>query len=539
MPAGLCASGVRRIQGRYRLPAGAISRDKPGDDGMTIQDLSEGDMRVARGVLALPLGSAGDIAAAQRRTVSGVHARLRQLRDAGVVESVSLGCLFPAVERVRLTDEFLSEMKLAGATWHQPGTLVRLLERLTAVETLYPAAAAIRGLGALLEFQWVDGVNFDACVRYEEGWGIFFEVSMLRSEAGFAERLEALGNDLEDLADTDPFPRPSLVCCVVPDRWQLELVQRVVRRYGMEDWVRVWCVADDTWHGAEGFLPGRGWVHQPVYLRSMGREAWRRRVGESLWAAGDSRDAAGLLGRVMPAVRSSPVGEDAVRALRRSVRTVEGSRDAAGKLRRVSAKFLDEGGNAGPAAGIVRRLAASLESPEASQDAARVLYRVAEFPGMTTSMVQLALGEGPTGRRAQNVCRRLTDMGLLVRWRDGREYRYRVSRDGMRLLATMGRVSADSVWTRIQMDRWDNIDGFELHEYGLLDLMFGFVAAGCPVAAGWRDWEPMGWGGGIDPDGLVYLERGSLGSRVALRGVRAQRKEPFLHCEEAPWLRLR
>ena len=392
-------------------------------------DLSEGGLRAARGVLTLPLGSAADIAAVQRRTVSGVYARLRQLRAAGLVESVALGCLRPAVERFFMADDALSELGLGGATWHEPGNLIRLLERLTSVEVLYPAAASIRGLGELQDFQWVDDRSFDACARYELGWVVFFWVGMLRSEKSYAERLEAFGTDLQDLAVMDPSPRPSQLCCVVPDRWQLELVHRVVCRYQMEDWVRFWCISDDTWHGAEDCLPSRGWLHQPVYHRRAGHQAWDRRVRDSLWAADDG------------------------------------------------------------------------------QDAARILYPVAQWPGITTTKVQLALREAPSGRRAQNGLHRLTDLGLLLRWRDGLENRYRLSPKGMRLLATMDRVSPESAWTRIQMDRWDKINGFEVHEYGLLDVMFQFVAAGCPVAAGWRDWEPMGWGGSIDPDGLVCLRR--------------------------------
>ena len=44
--------------------------------------------------------------------------------------------------------------------------LGRLLERMTALEWLYPAAAAINRLGRLTDFQWVDAVAFDAAVQY-------------------------------------------------------------------------------------------------------------------------------------------------------------------------------------------------------------------------------------------------------------------------------------------------------------------------------------------------------------------------------------
>ena len=44
-------------------------------------NLGEGDLRVALAVRKMPLASAGDIAAVQRRTDSGVHTRLRAMSD--------------------------------------------------------------------------------------------------------------------------------------------------------------------------------------------------------------------------------------------------------------------------------------------------------------------------------------------------------------------------------------------------------------------------------------------------------------------------
>ena len=44
-------------------------------------NLGEGDLRVALAVRKMPLASAGDIAAVQHRTYSGVRTRLRGLSD--------------------------------------------------------------------------------------------------------------------------------------------------------------------------------------------------------------------------------------------------------------------------------------------------------------------------------------------------------------------------------------------------------------------------------------------------------------------------
>ena len=405
---------------------------------MALQDLGEGDLRVAGAVLELPLASAGDIAALQSRAVSGVHTRLRALSaenlgDDRLVESVSLGCSRRRVDRYFLTECGQEQFGLPGVTWHQAGTLARLLERLTSVEWLYPLAAAIRDLGEFRAFQWVDGVSFDAAVRYERGWAVLFQAGLLRSERVFGERLEQLGDDLLTLAAGADLPRPGLVCVVASDRWQVELVLRVVRRYGMGDWVRVWCAADDSWHGAGVPLTSRGWVRQPAYLRTMSLGAWNRRVEGSLWA--------------------------------------------------------QDGG----------------------QDAARVLRAAAEWPGMPTRLARLKLEEKPAGRRAQNACKSMTGLGLLDRWEDQGGYRYRPSPSGMKLLAGLDRASEADARRRIQLDRWPTGGKFETHEYGLLEVVRQFAAAGLVIAAGWRDWEDLGEGGGIAPDAMGFLRDSPFG----------------------------
>ena len=474
---------------------------------MTLTEMSESEKAMLHGLVPIPLASAANIGGFQHRTPSGVYATLRTLRGMGLVESVSLGLLSPPVERFFLTEAALREMGLDGVTWHQPGGLTRLLERLSSVESLYQAAAAIDGLGGLRDFQWMDAVSFDACARYQWGWVAWFWVGILRSEAAFAKRMAEFGHDLLALATTDPCPRPSLVCCVVWDLWQVALVLRVVRRFRMADWVKIWCITDGSWHGAGRIQRDRGWVHQPVVSLKTGRGAWDKRVRESLWTGGGAVDAASLVRRVMPAIESVRGGADAARIVRRAMRSIssaQGPGEAAAILRN-TATALDALPLGSEAASIVRRTATYVHAPIAPQDIARILYTVAEWPGLTTTMLRLGLGEGPSGRRAQKGCAHLTDLGLLRRWHDGISYRYRISWAAMGLLVALDRVSPEKLWTRIQMDRWDTLTGFETHEYGLLDLVFQFVAAGCRVAAGWRDWETMGADGGIDPDAMVLL----------------------------------
>ena len=472
---------------------------------MILSGLTQGERKVLDGVMGMSLASAPDIAGAQRRTARGVYARLRALRNDGLIEPVTLGWLRPRVDRWALTTVAREELGMEITGCHQPGFLARLVERIPALEWGYPAAAAVQGLGEMRDFHWVDDAAFDAAVRYECGWVVI----MCGSECSVPKRLWGKGSDSWAMISAPwpsgiPNPRPSQVCCVVPDRWQAELVIRVVRRYEMTDWVSVWCISDDTWFGARESLQSRGWVHQPAYRRNMSPEAWTRRVLASPWSEEGNTDAAALIRRITPAIRSAMGGQEAEASLRRARPAIQAAatpREAAEMLKAVSESLDMESG----AAGIISRLAAFLADPPPAQDSARLLIAVAEWPGIPTGMARAVLRETATGRRAQRGLALLTDLGLVRRWRDGRNNRYRLTALGMKLLADMDRVNPDSAWTRIQMDRWDAGGDFEEHEYGLLEVATDFIEAGCPVAAGWRDWESMGYTGGIDPDAQVLV----------------------------------
>lgn len=126
-------------------------------------------------VTLLPLVSAGELAAFRRVTGSLAHNRLRELRDLGLLEAHRLGCSAQRPQRFHLSLEAQREMGLEQASWHQPGLLMNLLERLPALEAFYRMAAEIRDLGELTGFQWladdaVAGRALDAAARYEQGW---------------------------------------------------------------------------------------------------------------------------------------------------------------------------------------------------------------------------------------------------------------------------------------------------------------------------------------------------------------------------------
>lgn len=267
---------------------------------MTTSRISPAASDVLGSVFRMPLASAADIAADLGRDVSGVHAALRELKGKRLVDSASLGCLGHRLERFHLHPDYLESAGLAGATRHQPGSLNRFLARVPLVETFYPGFITLDALGGRTGFEWVDGAAFDAVVSYQEGWIILMWLGLLRSEGGIADLFERLGSGLESMAYGDPHRRPSLVCCMVPDRWQVELVLRVARRRGLEGWVGVWCVHDDTWQGAREFHESRGRVHQPVYRRTETYRAWENRAHLPQWSLPGNKDIGALLARVGP-----------------------------------------------------------------------------------------------------------------------------------------------------------------------------------------------------------------------------------------------
>ena len=480
---------------------------------MSMSTISTAAADVLGSVTRMPLCSASDIAADLGRDVSGVHGALRDLQDKYLVVPENLGCLGPRVDRYHLHPGYLEFAGLTGATRHQPGNLLGSLQRLPLVETLYPGFITVDALGRVSRFEWFDGAAFDAVVECERGWVLVIYVGLLRSEGGISGLFERMGSDLESMAYGDPHPCPSLICCVVPDRWQAELVLRVARRRGLSDWVGVWCVQDDTWYGAREFHQSRGRIHQPVYRRQASFSSWENRVRQSQWSLAGNKDLSALLTRVSPRLVAVLGDEEAAKGLVERAREAIGpsrdSREAVRLLRGFAQSYRESQGTpeAAEAAAILARVAASPGSAMPGTDPLKLLLAVAEWPGIPTTMASAVLREGASGRRAQHWLLRLSDYGLLDRWRDGRVARYRLTWEGMLLLARIDGVSRRDAWDRIMMPRWDRLDGFEDHEYKVLEVVEKFIAAGCPAFAGWRDTEFLGRSG-IAPDAVVLTPQG-------------------------------
>ena len=215
----------------------------------------------------------------------------RELKSARVADHAVLGCTKPRTEHLYLTPEGQADLGANDSTWNQPAYLSRLLTWWPATEAIYPAMGALEGqLGPLTTTQWLEGVGFDAVASYQDGWALFYFAGVLRPESDMQTHITGLGDALVAYSTTRETARPSYLCFVAIDRWQAELVLRVARRLGMEDWIRVYCLADNRWRGAQTPLPHSGTIHQPAYRRAGNMDSFRRNLARSPWGREGSQD---------------------------------------------------------------------------------------------------------------------------------------------------------------------------------------------------------------------------------------------------------
>ena len=233
------------------------------------------------------LVSPGEIAMALGWSIDRVYPAVRELRDAGLVASARLGASGHPAERLWLTQKALEDTEAPTPNWHEEWGRCRLLERLPLATSFYRVAGSVKEMGRMLDFRWLSGMSMDAAVRYECGWAAILWSGLLESENHLLARLQALGPDLEDHTDhsvSHETPWPGLICFVVHDQWQKELVLRAARRYRLQDRVALWCVADDTRSGAMHPGESRGWVHQIIEPRDLGGWPWEDRVRDSIFS---------------------------------------------------------------------------------------------------------------------------------------------------------------------------------------------------------------------------------------------------------------
>ena len=179
-----------------------------------------------------------------------------------------------------------------------------------------------------------------------------------------------------------------------------------------------------------------------------------------------------------------------------------------------------------------RRLADCPWAERRGTVAGRVLEVVAQWPGMTLEMARQALREDSQGRSAQRSCRILTEWGLIGRSQGRGKRRHMTTTRGVDCIARRDRVHFAHCRDRIDSLSWINRPSLRAHEDGIMSFIGHCLAAGIPVAAGWRSWEHLGGSGGISPDGMVFLEHSPYGptwayfeyERSARGEVRVRRK---------------
>ena len=241
--------------------------------------------RLEETLAELSLASASDLAAVMGCQQSVLYPPLRKLREAGLVDSVTLGCTRGRTARWFLTDAGMAKMEMDPINWHDEAHRCRLLELLPSVEWFYRVVGSVEGMGRFEAFQWVVDQGFDAAAKFENGWIALFWSGYLQTEETIKDRLTRLGDDISKLCTYGgEAPWPGMLCYVVMDRWQATLVNRVARNLRLDDMVSVWCVADGTRTGTRNPEPSRGWIYQTAYRQGLGGWPWLKRVEASPWS---------------------------------------------------------------------------------------------------------------------------------------------------------------------------------------------------------------------------------------------------------------
>ena len=238
-------------------------------------------------VIEMILSSAADISAVTGMSAPAVHRSLAVLQKESIVSSVPLGASRRRVARWRLVPAWAERLDVP---WHEEWALAHLLARLPLVEWFYPAAAALSPrMGRVKKFLWFRGVSWDAAAQYENGWVMFLWSGLFETEVHLQKRLEKMGPHLVDhtmvnrSAPARGPAMPGLLCFVVPDLRQREVVFRVARAFGIAHQVQVWCVADGSVEGPETVAASRQWVSQPVVPMDLGGWSLENRLSSSLW----------------------------------------------------------------------------------------------------------------------------------------------------------------------------------------------------------------------------------------------------------------
>ena len=233
----------------------------------------------------LPLSSEKDLEGLIGVDQTLIGRRLGKLEEPGAVSYYKLGATKPMAKRFYATPEGRNYLQVPDALWSEDWALARLLELLPQVEWFYPAASSFLGaLGPLLRFRWFRGLSWDAAALFEKGWVAFFWSGIMEGEIHIRERFNRLGLDLDEYNVRAGRCFPSVLCFVVSDAWQGELVMQVARSLSLDDRLQIWRVDDGSVSGIKEPGEGRGWVVQITGGGSVGGWPVADRVKRSFWS---------------------------------------------------------------------------------------------------------------------------------------------------------------------------------------------------------------------------------------------------------------
>ena len=147
----------------------------------------------------LPLASARNLAAVMGREPAVLYPPLRNLQEAGLVDSAILGCTRERTARWCFTDKGRAQMGMEPISWHDEAHRCRLLERFPSLEWFYQVLGSVEEMGRFQAFQWVEGLGFDAAAKFENGWIALFWSGYLQTEETIGYRLDRFSQDINEL----------------------------------------------------------------------------------------------------------------------------------------------------------------------------------------------------------------------------------------------------------------------------------------------------------------------------------------------------
>ena len=276
----------------------------------------------------MPLACASDLSAVNGARLEGVYAKLRELERGGFADMAVMGWTRHRVARWWLTESGVRGMGVLGSTWHEEWGRCGLLDRLPMVESFYRLLPFIKSYGRLRAFQWLTGLSFDAAARFERGWVALYWSGLWQSEATLKKRFEHLGRDLVKNGLLDASVWPGMLCFVVNDEWQRELVYRAAKKAGLIQHVAVLSLTDDSRDGAWEGGVSRGFVFQAFDGGEVGGWPFDRRLEALPWGSVGGQ----LSGRMLDCVAEWPgmsmrVGKSLFRETSGTRRASHGVRD--------------------------------------------------------------------------------------------------------------------------------------------------------------------------------------------------------------------